>query len=65
MGQAEGLLRLQNLVVIGNGMVAGRALEEFLAKNHPPMRVTRVRRRTAHQLQPHPAVAGALGRKGL
>jgi nitrite reductase (NADH) large subunit len=40
MGQAEGLLRLQNLVVIGNGMAAGRALEEFLAKSRQPTRVT-------------------------
>ncbi len=30
----------ERLVVIGNGMAAGRAMEEFFAKNHPPMSVT-------------------------
>ena len=40
MGQAEFLTRHQKLVVIGNGMAGGRAMEELFAKNHAPMDVT-------------------------
>ena len=40
MGQAEFLTRTQHLVVIGNGMAGGRAMEELFAKNRAPMKVT-------------------------
>jgi nitrite reductase (NADH) large subunit len=40
MGQAELGLRQQKLVVIGNGMAGGRAMEELFAKNQAPMQVT-------------------------
>ena len=40
MGQAELGLRQQKLVVIGNGMAGGRAMEELFAKSQAPMQVT-------------------------
>ena len=40
MGQAEFSTQKPKLVVIGNGMAAGRAMEELFGKSHPPMTVT-------------------------
>jgi len=40
MGQVETFPRTQKLVVIGNGMAAGRLLEEFFARNAAPVEVT-------------------------
>ena len=40
MGQIEKFPEPQRLVVIGNGMAAGRAMEELFARKHAPMQVT-------------------------
>jgi nitrite reductase (NADH) large subunit len=40
MGQVERFPRTQKLVVIGNGMAAGRLLEEFRARSAAPVSVT-------------------------
>jgi nitrite reductase (NADH) large subunit len=40
MGQIEQFPQPKRLVIIGNGMAAGRAMEEFFAKQHGPMKVT-------------------------
>jgi nitrite reductase (NADH) large subunit len=40
MGQIEKFPQPTKLVVIGNGMAAGRAMEELFAKQHAPMKVT-------------------------
>jgi nitrite reductase (NADH) large subunit len=40
MGQVEHIPQPTRLVVIGNGMAAGRAMEELFAKQHGPMEVT-------------------------
>ena len=40
MGQVDHFPEATKLVVIGNGMAAGRAMEELFAKQHAPLNVT-------------------------
>ena len=40
MGQVDHFPEATKLVVIGNGMAAGRAMEELFAKRHAPLNVT-------------------------
>ena len=40
MGQVDNFPEATKLVVIGNGMAAGRAMEELFAKQHAPLNVT-------------------------
>ena len=53
----------EKLVIIGNGMAAGRALEELLRARARSLRRHDLQRRAARQLRPHHAVAGAVGRE--
>ena len=53
------------LVLIGNGMAGIRTLEELLTiapDRHPPYDITVFGDEPHPQLQPHPAVAGAVRR---
>ncbi len=53
----------EKLVIIGNGMAPGRMLEHLFEKAPGQYRRHDLQRRTARQLRPHHALAGAFGRK--